>query len=321
MPSWGEVGIEIGTKIAETGGTGIGADGKSVIDAVRHKYIARISELTGRPTVLYATRWTVTGTPYAVSPDVLSIVYEDIHGFMETLHGVASEELNIILHSPGGSPTAAAAIVNYVRSKFKDVSVFVPHMAMSAATMIACASNNIVMGRHSSIGPVDPQINLATTLGIRMVAAQAIVDQFDLAKAECADPTKLAAWAPMLAQYGPDLLIACKNAQDLSKQLVSEWLAKWMFEGDEAATEKACTIADWLGSHQEFKDRGRPISRDEAAAKGLKIQYLEENQDLQDAVLSTFHAAAHTFASTACAKIIENDRGRAFLKLVALPHS
>lgn len=317
MPSWGEIGSEIAARLAETGGTGIGEDGVSIFDALRRRYISRISDLTGRPTVLYATRWTVTGTPYAVPPDILSIVYEDIHGFMETLHGVNSDELNIVLHSPGGSPTAAAAIVNYIRSKFKHVSVFVPHMAMSASTMIACAANSIVMGRHSSIGPVDPQINLATTLGVRMVAAQAIVDQFDLAKAECADPSKLAAWAPMLTQYGPDLLVACKNAQDLSKLLVSEWLAKWMFAGEGNAGDKASEIAEWLGSHQEFKDHGRPISREEALARGLKVQFLEENQDLQDAVLSTFHATAHTFASTACAKIIENDRGRAYLKLVA----
>nr|CAD6413139.1 serine protease [Rhizobium sp. Q54] len=316
MPSWGAVGEEIQAEFNATNGTGIRPDGVGVIDHVRRKYIKLISDITGRPTVLYATRWTITGTAFAVPPDTLSIVYEDVHGFMETLHGLQSSELNLILHSPGGSPNAAAAIVQYIRSKFDNVVVYVPHMAMSAATMIACASNSIVMGRHSSIGPVDPQFNMQTNLGIRMVPAQTIVDQFEKAKEECADPAKLAAWAPMLAQYGPDLLVACQNAQDLSKQLVSEWLKSWMFADEADAEDRANSVAEWLANHKEFKDHGRPISRDDAISHGLKIDLLEDNQDLQDAVLSAFHATSHTFSNTSCAKIIENNLGRAFLKLI-----
>ena len=316
MPSWGAIGEEVNAGFVETNGTGLYEDGTGVVDRVRRKYLARVTELTGRPTVLYATRWTTTGTAFAVPPDTLSIVYEDVHGFMETLHGLQHTELNLILHSPGGSPNAAAAIVHYIRSKYQNVKVYVPHMAMSAATMIACASDEIVMGRHSSIGPVDPQFNLQTDLGIRMVPAQSILDQFEKAKEECADPSKLAAWAPMLSQYGPDLLVTCKNAQDLSKQLVSEWLRTWMFSADPDKDTKATEVAEWLASHDQFKDHGRPISRDEASAKGLKISNLEDNQEIQDAVLSTFHATSHTFSSTSCAKIIENNLGRAFLKLL-----
>lgn len=316
MPSWGEIGIQIASEMQASNGTGLRDDGTAVIDGVRRDYLAKVSEITGRPTVLYATRWTVTGTPFVAPPDTLSIVYEDVHGFMETLHGNGMDQLNLILHSPGGSPNAAAAIVQYIRSKFNNVVVYVPHMAMSAATMIACAANTIVMGKHSFIGPVDPQFNMQTNLGIRMVPAQAIVDQFEKAKEECVDPTKLAAWAPMLAQYGPDLLMACQNAQDLSKQLVTEWLKAWMFGGDDNAHEKATWVADWLADHKEFKDHGRPISRDEAGARGLIIEKLEDNQQLQDAVLSVFHATSHTFAATSCAKIIENDKGKAFLKII-----
>ena len=31
-------------------------------------------------------------------------------------------------------------------------------MAMSGGTMIACSCKEILMGKHSSLGPVDPQI-------------------------------------------------------------------------------------------------------------------------------------------------------------------
>lgn len=319
MPSWGAIGDEIQQKLVESGGTGVLPDGSSVIDSVRRRYVTLVSDLTGRPTVMYSTRWTVTGTGFQVPPDTLTIVYEDVHGFMETLHGIAEKEVNLIIHSPGGSPTAAAAIVQYLRSKFDHIVAYVPHMAMSAATMIACAANVIVMGRHSSIGPIDPQIAMQTGVGLRMVAAQAIVDQFEKAKEECADPRKIAAWVPMLGQYGPDLLVSCRNARELSEQLVSEWLKAWMFKEVDGGEQKAAEIADWLSSHKEFKDHGRPISREEAISHGLVVEPLERNQDVQDAVLSAFHATAHTFAMTSCAKIIENHAGRSFLKIIGAP--
>ena len=120
---------------------------------------------------------------------------------MEVSYGLESDDgLDLILHSPGGSPEAAEAIVSYLRSRFTNIPVIVPQLAMSAATMIACAANEIVLGKHSSLGPTDPQILIPTSLGIRAVPAQAVLDQFDRAQMECADPAKLSAWLPMLSQ-------------------------------------------------------------------------------------------------------------------------
>ncbi len=99
-------------------------------------------------------------------PDVISINAEDMQGFMECIHGLKGEGCWIlIVHSPGGSAEATEAIVNYVRSKFSNVRVFVPHAAMSAATMLACSGNSIVMGKHSFLGPIDPQFIVQSDVG------------------------------------------------------------------------------------------------------------------------------------------------------------
>lgn len=37
---------------------------------------------------------------------------------------------------------------------------------MSAATMLACACDEIVMGKQSAIGPIDPQMTLTKANGI-----------------------------------------------------------------------------------------------------------------------------------------------------------
>jgi serine dehydrogenase proteinase len=192
--------------------------------------------------------------------------------------------------------------------------VFVPQAAMSAATMLACASDEIVMGKHSSLGPIDPQFLVTTASGTSAVPAQAVIDQFEMALGECADPAKLGAWAPILPQYGPALLIQCVNALELAEDLAAQWLRTWMFAGMKYGPKKARAIARKLADHTKFKSHGRPIHRDAAVQMGLKISKLEDSQELQDLVLSVFHAYMHTFAGTIAVKIIENHRGQAFVK-------
>jgi hypothetical protein len=314
MPSWGEIGAEILQQAQQPSGAG------DPRDIVRRKYLAALHAYTGNAVVLYATRWTMPANGVQGSPFSTSITFGDIHAFMEALYGVTESNLDLIIHSPGGSPEAAQATVKYLRSKFSHIRVFVPHMAMSAATMIACAADEIIMGKHSFIGPIDPQIQLQTPLGARLVPAQAIVDQFEQAVSECQDLSKQRAWIPMLTMYGPELLVTCNNAIKLSQELVSAWLENYMFKGNKDATSKANGIAKWLGDHNTFKTHGHPISQDEARKNGLNVKNLECDKKLQDLVLSIYHAAAHTFAQVpVCTKVVENHRGKTFMENVMPP--
>ena len=79
---------------------------------------------------------------------------------MSALHELKGEELDLILHSPGGSLEVSEQVVTYLRSKYRHIRAVVPQNAMSAATMIACACDGIVMGKHSALGPIDPQITV-----------------------------------------------------------------------------------------------------------------------------------------------------------------
>ena len=213
MPIWSEILAEL----ARTQEQGRPSD----FDGVRRKYLSELYRHSQRNVILYASGWLQRE---GVPPALVSINDEDMQAFMEVSHGLESDGLDLILHSPGGSPEAAEAIVSYLRSRFSHIRVIVPQLAMSAATMIACAADEIVLGKHSFLGPTDPQILLPTSLGMRAVPAQAILDQFDRAQRECADPAKLSAWLPMLSQYGPDLLVQCVSALDMSKDLVRTWL-------------------------------------------------------------------------------------------------
>jgi len=304
MATWGQILSELQAN----------AQGNKIpFDQVRRKYLAQLYQKTQRNTIIYSTAWTQTGKAIA-SPQVISITDEDVQGIMEVIHGLSGPSLDFIIHSPGGSAEATEAIVSYLRTKFSDIRVIVPQAAMSAATMFACSANRILMGKHSSLGPIDPQMLLQTQLGPQMIPAQAILDQFELAKKETQDRKKLSAWLPILGQYGPALLIQCDNAIKLSKLLVTDWLKLYMFNNDRRKIKTAKKIAAYLSNHKNFKTHGRHIDRAQAKKQGLIIEDFESDQVLQDAVLSVFHAMTHTLSGTSAVKIIENHLGKAFVK-------
>ena len=278
-------------------------------DGVRRKYLVKLHKHTKRHVILYASAWM---QKYALS---VSITDEDIQAFMEVSYKLGDGKgLDLILHSPGGSPSAAEAIVSYLRSRFDDIRVIVPLKAMSAATMVACAANQIVLGKHSFLGPTDPQMLVETSLGRRMVPAQAILDQFKMAQKDCRDPSKYASWQPMLNQYGPGLLVQCKSELKLTRVLVKKWLESYMFANETNGKELAKDISSWLANHSKFKSHGRPIPRDKIKKKKLLVKNLEEDQELQELALSVFHATTHTFSGTPATKIVENQLGRAWIK-------
>ncbi len=283
-------------------------------DPVRRKYLKKLSEHTGRATILYATKWTQDAN---LPAGLLSISFEDVQGFVEVASDLSGDKLDLILHSPGGSAEATEALVKYLRTEFDHIRVIIPYAAMSAATMLACSADEVVMGTHSFIGPIDPQVIVHTRLGVRAVPAQAILAQFQLAKDECKeDPRKLGVWLPIVEQYGPALLVECEHAIDLSKTLVHEWLAKYMYANNTDAADTAKTVAATLADHSLFKSHGRHIDRQKAKSIGLKIEDLEADKALHDLVLSVFHATTHTFDGTNAVKIIENNHGISFMKQV-----
>ena len=172
-----------------------------------------------------------TTTPLVIVND------EDKSGFMQAAHNVdKSVGLDLILHTPGGSVTAAESNVDYLLKVFKgDMRVIIPQIAMSAGTMIACAAKEIVMGKQSNLGPIDPQVNGLPAYGV--------IDEFDRAVRESASNAGAARmWQTIIGKYHPTFLSSCEHAIALSKEIVKHWLEDGMFKGDPLAKSKANKI-------------------------------------------------------------------------------
>lgn len=290
MPSWGEI-----LNIVNSQGT---------IDSVRRDYLKRLSEVTGRNTIAYYSGWLqkpgITST--AINDD-------DKNGFMSAIYGLdRTKGLDIILHTPGGDTAATESIVDYLRRMFgNDIRAIVPQIAMSGGTMIACSCKEIIMGKQSNLGPIDPQFG--------GIPAYGVIEEFERAVEEVQkNPQTIPIWQEVVRKYHPTFIGECEKAIKWSGEILEKWLKNGMFKGEPKAEEKSKNIVDNLNEHEVTKSHARHIHIDECKDMGLKILELEllEN-NLQDLVLSIHHAFMITFSSTNAVKIIENQNGNAYI--------
>lgn len=268
-----------------------------------------ISRLRGKPVIAYASAFLQKP---AVPAEMLSITAEDLNGFMSAIYGMdCTGGLTLVLHTPGGVTNAAETIVAYLRSKFPTIDVIVPTFAMSAGTMLALASDRIVMGRQSQLGPIDPQL-----VGHgRQMSARAITEQFSRASSEVMANTGAAhVWAPILQSLGPALLQEAENALVYSERMVAEWLANWMLKDGATAIEDGQRIAKHFNDASTHKSHGRRIDRDEAKSHGVVVSDLEDSQELQEAVLNLYHLLTVIFESSPMSKVIMSSTGATWSK-------
>ena len=98
------------------------------------------------------------------------------------------------------------------------------------------------------------------------------MEQFKKAQTELqGDATKLPSWMPILAQYGPSLLIDCMHAIDLAKDLVKLWTKSYMLSGDPEAESKSSRISEYLSDHKQFKSHARPVKIPDLLPLGVKV--------------------------------------------------
>ena len=130
MPSWGTVLDNL-------------KNTPNPMDAMRRKYLGTMHKYTGRNIIAYYSA-------FVQKPriDGTGIDDNDKNAFMQAVCGLdRSKGLDLILHTPGGQIAAAESLVSYLKALFgKDIRVFVPQIAMSAGTMIALSSKEIIMG-------------------------------------------------------------------------------------------------------------------------------------------------------------------------------
>ncbi len=301
MPDWGQLLVEFEDERKK----GI----PNFLDTVRRRYLDSLFKYTNRNIIAY-----YSGFLSKPGIQLLSVNDEDMTGFMTTVHGLdKSKGLDLFLHTPGGSIAATESLVNYLHLMFgKDIRVIVPQIAMSAGTMIACSSREIVMGKQSSLGPIDPQI--------RDIPAQGVLDEFKRALDEIKkDTDAINVWRWIISQYHPTFLGQCQQALDWTQKFVGDQLRDVMFEGAPDADAKAQKVVAGLSDTGTHKSHERHIPIAKCLELGLNVTPLEKDEKLQDLVLTIHHCYSHALMNTPTFKIIENHTGAAFMKSQQAP--
>ncbi len=228
--------------------------------------------------------------------------------FSEMINSIPQSEKSVdfILVTPGGSAEQVSKFVDLLRARFDEVNFIIPHMAMSAGTIMIMSGDEIIMSKNSYFGPIDPQV--PNSKG-RYVPAQALLsvledirDRGNCALSKGENPN----WADVfvLQQIDHYDLGNVINASGYSIGLVKDYLANWKFRNWEKngvpvskdhKEERAEQIAKKLCDHLEWKTHGRGINRTVAEDQlRLRITHTENIPGL-DRALRRFWALIYRF--------------------------
>ena len=274
-------------------------DGKALYDLRKECYRA-IEEHRERPLIVYESKFpdTPRGAP-------VSIDQTDIDGFVDLVGAIKDsgkdKSVDVLINSPGGSPEATERIVNVLRTQFDEVHFLVPHSAFSAATMLALSGDTIVLHPAAVLGPIDPQIN--------GIPARSISRGFERVREllRTEGPKALPAYLPLLEKHSLETLEICDDSLSLSKELTTEWLQKYMFNGQNNVDDKIAQAVDFFSEYDAHKTHGRPLGCDAVKHLGLEIKTSEEPLT---GLLREAHILIHgLFGITPIVKLFETATG------------
>ncbi|MBF0457287.1 MAG: S49 family peptidase [Nitrospirae bacterium] len=303
MPNWDHVLKEIQKEKNDP-------NGNSAVDKIRQKYLMEMHEHVGQRNIIcYYSGF--LSKPSNI--EGLSINDEDKNGFMACIHNLdRSKGLDLFLHTPGGSGAATESLVYYLKEMFgNDIRAFVPQITMSAGTIIACACKEIYMGKHSNLGPVDPQIN--------GIPAYAVIKELEKAYNEIKeDNLKAYVWNPILSRYTPGFIQQCDWAIQRAKEMVVDFLKDNMLSAKSDKDIIANDISKQLIDLSSDKGHDKHIHYQECRNMGLEVRPLEDPKDkkLQELVLTIHHCYMYTLSNTPCFKVIENHIGKRYVKML-----
>lgn len=274
---------------------------------LRKACYSEIETLRGRPLLIYATKF-LEGMPPG-TPNFIDL--SDVDGFTDLINSVKGNgSVDVLLHSPGGRPDATERIVGLLRGKgkFDEVNFLIPHSAYSAATMLALSGNRIILHPSATLGPIDPQIN--------GIPARSIKRGFEKVKERIAKegPETLPAYIPLIEKYSLDLLELCDDSEKLSKELVSTWLKKYMFNGEKNVGRKIQRAVKYLSDYDKHLMHSRPLPIEKLTEFELKIEIADDT--LQDLLWEAYILLNGFFNVSPFVKLYESTHGVSWGKQV-----
>ena len=114
-----------------------------------------LSQIRGRPLIVYVT---------SIRPNLgCNMASDAIPQVIQQIKEVPDEcdSIDFLIISNGGDPITSLRIMSLLRERFNTITVLLPYVAYSAATILSLGADEIIMHPYSNLGPVDPQLTVA----------------------------------------------------------------------------------------------------------------------------------------------------------------
>jgi ClpP class serine protease len=177
-------------------------------------------------------------------------------------------DLHLMLWSPGGDGEVAVRLVRSAQARCRELTVIVPDIAKSAATLLILGADQILMGPTSDLGPVDPQFPMGE---YDLVSAKDIISAVDRALADVADrPDTYPIHSALLADVNSLQVERARSALARTDDLLKEALRSNPRRTPEQVAELATRLHEPLivapkdhaaiFSAQDAQDAGLPVT-------------------------------------------------------------
>lgn len=205
---------------------------------------------------------------------------DDTLGFIELLHNVAlNENLDLLLHTPGGDVDAAEKLINLVHTRVGDgtLRIIVPDFAKSAGTLMALGAHKILMSDSSELGPIDPQITLDDGRGNRINhSVLCFLDAYKVHSEGLKKDPDDAVAQMMLDKLDPATVRMFETVRDRARTFAEDQLRRWMFQ---KTTGNFSKIASDLMDTKRYPSHGQMIGWQEAQQLGLEVEYMDPRSE------------------------------------------
>ena len=215
--------------------------------------------------------------PASIQRESVSDVYEKLKNTLKK----PVPKLVVIVDSAGGDIDAAYHMVKILRRFAKNKLTFiVPRFAKSAATLLVCGGDSLVMGPTSEIGPLDPQIvDLKRGEVFSPLAISSTIEFLEnlIREGEKKKKPEKVELAKMLV----DKLLPLSLGQhlkslEIGKVYLEELLKTGMFKNDKKRNKKIKQISSVLV--KRYPHHGYCIDIEEAKKIGLKVEIPSEKE-------------------------------------------
>ncbi|WP_316670269.1 ATP-dependent Clp protease proteolytic subunit [uncultured Propionibacterium sp.] len=194
-----------------------------------------------------------------------------------------AKDLHLLLSSPGGDGETALRMVRSLQQRCRELTVIVPDMAKSAATIVCLGAHHILMGPGGDLGPIDPQMLFLGGDGKRTAAASAKEIVAAVAEAEeriKVNPDSFTLFASLLSDVNMLMVEQAKAALSRSEALMQEALRAQGREEEEVealASKLKEPLIDAPSSHSAVisvdhaVDYGLPAERADVASEQWQL--------------------------------------------------